>query len=316
MVWIFITLLFILGLNIGSFLDVIIYRCYLDKGKTLDSDIVHSSSKCPSCKHKLFWNDLIPLLSFLLLKGKCRYCKKKISSRSFCVEFFTGILFGIYGWYLVGQSFIFNGEGLELIFNFVLIFYSLFVISCLVIILVVDLYKYIIPNKIVFSLIGIGFLIEPFFGFLEIKHGNINVNKFGIDIYWTIKLFYQRIFSQDFPVTYFHVTNISSFINPLVAAFLISFLFILIVFFTKGKGMGMGDVKFVFFMGLFLGIDKIFLAVYLAFIMGAVISLMLVINRKKILKQKIPFGPFLVLGFFVSWFFGERLILLISQLVF
>lgn len=80
-------LMVILGLVFGSFVNVVIYR--LPKGKS----IVSPGSRCPRCDKDISWYDNIPLVSFLLLKGRCRYCKVKISSRYFVVELITGLIF-------------------------------------------------------------------------------------------------------------------------------------------------------------------------------------------------------------------------------
>jgi len=80
-------LVFILGLMFGSFANVVIYR--LPKGKS----IVYPGSSCPTCNRPIAWFDNIPLISWLLLQGKCRHCKKPISSRYFVVELITGVLF-------------------------------------------------------------------------------------------------------------------------------------------------------------------------------------------------------------------------------
>jgi prepilin signal peptidase PulO-like enzyme (type II secretory pathway) len=130
---------FIFGLAIGSFLNCVIYR--LERRESF----LRGRSYCPHCKHILSWKDLIPVFSFLILKGKCRYCKKKISFQYPLVEFFTGILFvlaiPIYG----GRT------SIDLIFYWVL--------TCfLIIIFVYDLKYYLIPDKIIYPAIAIVFL--------------------------------------------------------------------------------------------------------------------------------------------------------------
>ncbi len=81
----------------------------------------------------------------------------------------------------------------------------------------------------------------------------------------------------------------------------------LLHFFTKGRGMGLGDVKLAIFMGLFLGGQKTILAFYIAFIFGALISLILMILKKANKKTLVPFGPFLILGTIVTWFWGDEI---------
>jgi leader peptidase (prepilin peptidase) / N-methyltransferase len=80
-------IVFIFGLVFGSFANVVIYR--LPKGKS----IVRPGSQCPSCGKDILWYDNIPLISYILLRGRCRFCKKHISARYFLIELVTGILF-------------------------------------------------------------------------------------------------------------------------------------------------------------------------------------------------------------------------------
>ena len=81
---------FIIGIVCGSFFALAIYR--IPKGQ----DIIHTRSYCPNCKHKLAFLDLIPLFSYIGLKGKCRYCKRKISPTYFLLELLSGIIFVLF----------------------------------------------------------------------------------------------------------------------------------------------------------------------------------------------------------------------------
>ena len=84
--------------------------------------------------------------------------------------------------------------------------------------------------------------------------------------------------------------------------------FLLLFLITRGRGMGFGDVKFSFLMGLILGFPNIIVALYLAFLTGAIVGCILIIwRKKKVFGTAIPFGPFLVLGNFIAIFFGEVL---------
>lgn len=144
-------LIFIFGLIIGSFLNCLIWR--LQTGETF----FKSRSYCPHCQQKLAFLDLIPLLSFLILKGKCRYCSQKISWQYPLVEIFTGILF-----VLILNNFLFpiNFQ------NSLTTIYLLLITSFLIIIFVWDLKHYIIPDKIVYPAIIITF----FYNFLNTKY--------------------------------------------------------------------------------------------------------------------------------------------------
>ena len=259
-------LIFIFGLAIGSFLNVVIYRL-----KTKEP-ISNSRSHCMKCKTILNWYDLIPVFSFIFYKGKCHYCGKKISWQYPIIEVVTGLLFvfvilnnssvipnifsvipakaGIQTW-IIGSSpimTIFAGMTFELI-----------IISLLIVIFVYDLKHYIIPDKIVFP---------------------------GI----IISLLYQ-VFNNNF---YY----------PILAGLLASGFFLFLVLITKGKGMGLGDVKFVFLMGLILSWPNIIIALFLSFLFGAIIGILLIIIGKKKLKSQVPFGPFLVGSTIITMFYS------------
>jgi len=135
---------FIFGLCAGSFLNCVIYR--LEQKKSLKG-----RSFCPHCKHTLSWQDLFPVFSFLFLKGKCRYCHKKISIQYPLVELFTGVLF-----VLILASVC----PISVLYQYISVLY-LFVISCLLIIIFVyDLKHYIIPDKILFPAIAIAVIYD------------------------------------------------------------------------------------------------------------------------------------------------------------
>ncbi len=222
--------IFIFGLSVGSLLNVVI--CRLETKET----IIFNRSYCPQCKTILKWHDLIPVLSFLAQKGKCRYCNKKISWQYPVVEIATGLLF----------LFVILSEAKNLLS---MIFY-LIIVSFLIIIFVYDLKHYIIPNRIVYPAI-------------------------------IISLLYLLFVIQD------------SFLYYFLSAFVASGFFLVLVLISKGKWMGLGDVKLAFLMGLILGWPNILLALFLSFFSGAVIGVGLVIFNKKSFKSQIPFGPFL-----------------------
>jgi len=135
-------LIFLIGLIFGSFANVCIYR--LPKSKS----IISPCSYCPKCNHPILWYDNIPLLSYIILGGKCRYCKGKISPRYFLVELLTGILF-----FLLYQKF-----HLQPIF----FIYIVFVLS-LIIVSFIDIDVFLIPDTIVLSGIILGLLCSGIF---------------------------------------------------------------------------------------------------------------------------------------------------------
>lgn len=108
------------------------------------------------------------------------------------------------------------------------------------------------------------------------------------------------------------IINIRYISNVYAAIGASGFLFLLYKI-TKGKGMGLGDVYLAVFMGLFLGWPKIMVAFYVAFIVGAIFGIILLILKKKKFKSEVPFGPFLLLGTMISWYFGNFVINLVYR---
>lgn len=259
--------IFLIGIFIGSFLNVVIDRLPRKEA------IARGRSHCEFCKKELGWYDLIPLLSFLMLKGKCRYCHKKLSFYYPIIELTTGVLFAFtYLW--ISEIYPFGlAQGGHLPFTIYHLIYYLIIISAFIIIFFEDLKFGIIPDKVVFPAI-------------------------------IVSLAYLFI------IYHLSFTPIQSEFIIYLASGIGSFLFFLLLFLiTKGKGMGFGDVKLSFLLGLILGFPKIILALYLAFLTGAILGIILIIWRKKrSIKDTIPFGPFLILGTILALFYGDLLI--------
>jgi len=251
--------LFTFGLCLGSFLNVVVDR--LPKGES----IFAGRSSCDHFKKTLAWYDLIPLLSFAWLRGKCRYCGKRISWQYPLVESGTGAVFVIGGIRLIGE-----GGGIREIGE---AFYLLFICLSLIVIFLSDLRFQIIPDKIVYPSIVISFIYQIIY----------HTPEYG-------KYFLAGVLGGGF--------------------------FYLLFFLTRGRGMGMGDVKLAGLMGLILGWPKIIIALYLAFLTGAIFAVILILSGKKKFGQRIPFGPFLVGGTFVAWFWGEEILGYLGRLGF
>ena len=133
-------IVFLFGLVVGSFLNCVIYR--LETG----GSFLKGRSYCPHCKHKLFWQDLIPLLSFFVLRGRCRYCGKKISLQYPFIEMATGLLFVLIFNFQVSTFNQFPISNPQ----FLISICFLFLVSCfLLIIFVYDLKHFIIPDSII-----------------------------------------------------------------------------------------------------------------------------------------------------------------------
>lgn len=146
----FLFFIFGYGATIGSFLNCIIYRLQQNKS------FFKGRSYCPHCKHILSWKDLIPIFSFFILKGKCRYCQNKISFQYPLVEIFTGLLFIAIFWHV--KNIIFTVPG------FLYFCYLLFICCCLIVIFVYDLKHYLIPDNI----LSVAILTTIFWFFLSL----------------------------------------------------------------------------------------------------------------------------------------------------
>lgn len=239
----FFLLLFSLGLLVGSFISAFTYR-YPRKIQFLTG-----RSFCPKCKKIISWFDNIPLLSFILLGGRCRNCNKPISRRYPLIELAGGV-----GFLLVPRSPALPAGGLGV--------EGLALFCILLAIFVIDLEHQIIPDGLIF--------LGMFFALFLIP---------------------------------------GSLTGALFAGFLSASLLLLIYLATRGRGMGLGDVKFAVLGGMIVGLKLCLPWLFLAFLTGGIVGVILILGGKKKLKDKIAFGPFLVIAIPVlhllslsSWF--------------
>jgi prepilin signal peptidase PulO-like enzyme (type II secretory pathway) len=268
-------LLFVLGLSVGSFLNVLIYRetegeedfeDQEEKGfKRLYPNWAKGRSYCDHCKHHLHWYDNIPLLSYLFLRGRCRYCAKKISIQYPLVEFLTGIEF-VWVYFLLEQNLGFFSQ-FEGFYSFISLLIWLFLGAFLLAIFVADIRYQIVPDGAVFG----GILIALFKIFVDYRYTGM--------IDWSV-----------FP-----------------SAFSAALFFYLLIVITQGKGMGFGDVKLIFLIGLVVGFPEIVIGLFFAFLTGAIVGVILIFNGGKDLKSKIAFGPFLIIGMIAGLIWGEQI---------
>jgi leader peptidase (prepilin peptidase)/N-methyltransferase len=242
-------IIFVIGLIFGSFANVCIYR--LPKGKS----IIFPGSFCPNCNKSIKWYDNIPLISYLILKGKCRYCKKPISFRYFIVELVTGILFTIvYKKFGISPSFF---------------IYNLLILS-LIIISFIDIDTFLIPDVIVLPGIFLGLV----FSFLFPKIHDMKKIESILYSFWGV-------------ITGGGILIFLGFIGKIL---------------FKKEAMGGGDVKLLGMIGSFLGWKVIFLTLFFGSIFGTLISLILILLKKKKIDEYVPFGPYLAIGAVISIF--------------
>ena len=165
----------ILGALWGSFANVCIYRL------PNDENVVSGRSFCPKCKQKIVWYDNIPVISFVILKAKCRNCDYKISYQYLLVEILSLLSFTLI-YFLFGISIT------------TLLFWILYL--CFVIIFFIDLKHFIIPNVITFPLMALGFFksFDPNLSYLFPNYLNSLIGgAFGYGIIFSIIYFYKQV---------------------------------------------------------------------------------------------------------------------------
>lgn len=238
------TTIILYGILIGSFLNVCIYRI------PRNESIAFPPSHCTTCGNPLKIKDLIPVFSYLSLKGKCRYCREKISLQYPIVELFNAMIHLI----------LFMKFGISLVFAKYALLSSL-----LIIVFFIDLTHQIIPDGII--LLGL-----------------------AASIVWLV----------------FHIGDVS-WISGIIGFLLGGGLFLLIALVTHGA-MGGGDIKLMGMLGLYLGWEHILLITFFSFIIGAIVSMLLIFCKLKGRKDYIPFGPFIGIAALLSIFFGNAII--------
>jgi leader peptidase (prepilin peptidase)/N-methyltransferase len=240
------------GLVIGSFLNVVIWRV------PRKESIVHPRSRCPSCDTQIAERDNVPVLSWLLLRGRCRTCGTGISVRYPLIELLTGVLFAA-----VGARF-YDSWALPA---------YLVLTAGLVTLSAIDLEHYLLPNRIVYPL---GFAGAALLAFASALEGD-----------WSA---YGRA----------------------LAAAAAAFAFFFVVHVVSPRGMGFGDVRLSFVLGMYLGWlgwGEMLAGLFLGFVYGAVagIVVMIVVGSKG-RKYHIPFGPFLAAGAMTIVLFGDPIL--------
>lgn len=240
---------FIFGLVFGSFFNVVGLRV------PKKESIISPPSHCTNCNRRLGVLDLIPVLSYVLLRGKCRKCKAEISPIYLITELVTGVLFAFAYWTI--------GFQLELII-------AILFISLLVIITVSDIAYMLIPNKILLffaPLLIIGRIVTP------------------LEPWW----------------------------DSIMGAF-VGFVILLIIAIISKGGMGGGDIKLFFVIGIVLGTINTLLTLFVASVIGMITGVIILKLRGQGRKTPIPFGPSIALAAIIVYFYGNNIISLYMDL--
>ncbi len=259
-------IVFILGSVIGSFLSVIIYRVH-----SKEKGIISGRSKCPFCKKKIKWRNLIPIFSWLALRGRCGECGKKISSHYLVMELTMALLFvlALGQWDFIEaipstvnpefSNYIINWQ------NFIIFLFYLVEFTFLAAIFFYDLMYKEIPDRFSIPAIALAFA------------GGI-------------------------------MFNLLTWQNMLIGAAIAGGFFLIQFILSKGKWIGGGDIRLGVLIGVLLGWKFGIVALIIAYFIGAVFSVYLLLNKKVERKTEIAFGPFLITGLLISLFHAETIL--------
>jgi leader peptidase (prepilin peptidase)/N-methyltransferase len=254
----------VLGLLVGSFLNVVIYR--VPAGKS----IVSPPSACPNCGAGIKWYDNVPVVSWLLLRGKCRNCTQPISIRYPLIELGTGIVFALVAIGFAPALVEARTTRGALAALFVLL--AVLYLSAIGIALIaIDLDTHRLPNPIVLPAYVVGVIL---FGLASTFAGD-----------WTAVL------------------------RAVIGAIVLFTGYLALALIYPG-GMEFGDVKLAGVLGLWLGWfgwGALAIGAFSAFLFGGLFSIVLLLTRRASRKSGIPFGPWMVLGSFAGIAAGERI---------
>lgn len=266
--------IFILGAMVGSFLNVVIHRV------PHEQSIVFPNSACPSCKNSIKPYDNIPILSWIILGGRCRNCKEKISPRYPAVELLTALVFLV----------VYHQIGFNAFLPVCLVF-----AASVVALIFIDAEHMILPNVITYPLLVFALLVRFVFPFI-----------FGAEYFSDLAAFpLNRL--EDYPV--WLVSVLGAVLGGLAGG---GFLWLVGAIWKMLRGvdaMGLGDVKMMFAVGALLGWRLTILSIFLGAFSGAIIGVFVIARQKdKDMQTQIPFGIFLGIGSMLSLLFGEAMI--------
>lgn len=264
----------ILGAIIGSFLNVVIHRL------PREESIVFPNSHCPACGAVIAFYDNVPVLSYLVLGGKCRGCKEHISARYPAVEILTALLFVAVAWH----------DGINAALPFDLLF-----ASALLALVFIDAEHMLLPNAItypgivfaVIARIAIPYLAgTPHFDDLpSLMNGAL----------------------RDSPI--WVVSLVGAFLGALIGG---GSLWLMGWVWEKLRGveaMGLGDVKMMFMVGAYLGWRLTILTIFVGVLSGSIIGILLMARQgKRDMQMLLPFGIFLGIGSIAALLFGSQLV--------
>jgi len=265
---------FVFGLLIGSFLNVVIYRL------PLRESVVFPGSHCPSCNAEIKWYDNIPVFSYaILLRGRCRHCRAHIPIIYPAVELLVAFLY--LSLFMIHKGQIMNGVWLPLMADMVFV-------SLIVPLVFIDLRHKLLPNAITYP--GLVLLLV--------------LRLFAPDP-WIVS-HTPRLFGLD-AAPIWEVSLLGSVLGALVGGGTLWLVREAYFRLRHVEGMGLGDVKMMLMVGVFLGWQLTLLTIFVGSLLGSLIGMLLIL-RGGSMKMQIPFGVFLGPAAIISLFVGQQFI--------
>lgn len=281
--WLFCVVVLFVGLTVGSFLNVVIYRlpvmmerdfrCACEEHFQTDiavSDkaalpqrfnLAVPASTCPACGHKIRAWENIPVLSWIALKAKCSQCQTPISVRYPAIEALTGLLSVAFALYF--------GPGVQLLF-------ALLFLWCLITLTFIDIDTMLLPDQITLPLLWLGLLLSIDNTFVSTTDALLGAALGYLSlwsVYWAFKLL------------------------------------------TGKEGMGYGDFKLLAALGAWTGYSYLPVIIILSSFVGALIGIAMMLTRQSEKGQAIPFGPYLAIAGLITFFYGDVIVNFYWQLI-
>lgn len=268
--WAFYSYITIVGLLVGSFLNVVIYRLPIMMQREWRSDCLEflkqpaeeeekklnlwlPRSRCGKCGHKITVLENIPVISYLFLRGKCSSCHTHISIQYPLVELFTGVISFIVAWHF--------GVSLQTLFALILS-WSLIAASG------IDIGHKLLPDSLTFPLLWLGILLSFFNIFIDLESSVIGAMA-GYMSLWSVYIIFKLL--------------------------------------TGKEGMGHGDFKLLAMLGAWMGWKILFVIILTSSLVGATVGITMILLKKTSRGTQIPFGPYLAAAGWISLLYGEQL---------
>jgi len=264
---------FIFGLLIGSFLNVVIYR------QPLGESIVLPASHCPACDSAIVWYDNIPVVSYAILRGKCRNCRMQISPIYPAVELLAACLYLLL--FIIRRDQVITGSWLPLLADIVFV-------SLIVPLVFIDLRYKLLPNAITYP--GLAALLM--------------LRALAPDPW--ILAHTPQIFGPGAPV--WALSMFGSLLGAVAGGGSLWLVREIYYRLRHVEGMGLGDVKMMLMVGAFLGWQLTLLTIFIGSLLGSLVGIALILRKGGSMKTQIPFGVFLGPAAIIALLIGQPLI--------